>query len=72
MSESLIPGVDLRRKHRGDPAALEILAIKNWAEELAALADDWLAAREAHREHQAEQAEAEEYRAATELSRSTP
>lgn len=71
-AESLIPGVDNRRKHRGDPAALEVLTIREWAEELAALADDWLTAREAYREHQAEQAEAREHRAATELSRSTP
>lgn len=67
-----IPGVDLRRRHRRDSAALEVLAIKEWAEELASLADDWLTAREAYREHQAEQAEAREHRAATELSRSTP
>lgn len=45
-AESLIPGVDNRRKHRGDPAALEVLTIREWAEELAALADDWLTARE--------------------------
>ena len=66
-----IPGVDLRRRHRGDTAALEVLAIREWAEELAALADDWLTAREAYREHQAEQAEAREHRAATELSGGT-
>lgn len=66
-----IPGVDLRRRHRGDSAALEVLAIKEWAEELASLADDWLTAREAYREHQAEQAEAREHRAATELSGGT-
>ncbi len=66
-----IPGVDLRRKHRADPAALEVLAIKEWAEELAASADDWLTARETYRAHQAEQAEAREHRAATELSGGT-
>lgn len=64
--------MDRRRKHRGDPAALEVLAIREWADELAALADDWLAARENYRAHQAEQAEAREHRAATELSRRRP
>lgn len=66
-----IPGVDMRLRHRGDSAALEVLAIREWAEELAALADDWLTAREAYREHQAEQAEAREHRAQTELSGGT-
>ncbi|PWD42219.1 hypothetical protein ACN93_15100 [Gordonia paraffinivorans] len=64
-----IPGVDIRVRHRGDPAALEVLAIREWAATLAALADDWLTARETYRAHQAEQAEAREHRAATELSR---
>lgn len=64
-----IPGVDMRLRHRGDPAAEEVLAIREWAEELASIADAWLAGREAYREHQAEQAEAREHRAATELRR---
>lgn len=68
---SRIPGVDMRLRHRGDPAALEVLAIKEWAEELAALADDWLTAREAYRARQAEQREAAEHRAQTELSGGT-
>ena len=69
--DSLIPGVDPRRTFKGDPAALEVLAIREWAAELAAIADDWLRARERYREHQAEQAEAREHRAATELSGGT-
>ncbi|KJR08443.1 hypothetical protein [Gordonia sihwensis] len=71
-AEPALPGVDLRRRHRGDPAAEEVLAIREWAEELASIADAWLAGREALRARQAEEAEAREYRAATELSRSTP
>jgi hypothetical protein len=51
---------------------MEVLAIREWADELAALADEWLAARETYRAHQAEQAEAREHRAATELSRRQP
>ena len=66
---SRIPGVDMRLRHRGDPAAEEVLAIKEWAEELAALADDWLESRERWREQQAEQREAAEHRAQTELRR---
>ena len=66
-----IPGVDMRLRHRGDSAALEVLAIREWAEELASLADDWLTAREAYRAAQAEQAEAREHRAQTELSGGT-
>ncbi len=64
-----IPGVDPKRRHRGDPAAEEVLAIREWAEELASIADAWLAGREALRARQAEEAEAREYRAQTELSR---
>ncbi|MDH3025305.1 hypothetical protein QEN35_13005 [Gordonia alkanivorans] len=67
-----IPGVDIRVRHRGDPAAQEVLAIREWATTLAGMADDWLTARETYRAHQAEQAEAREHRAATELSRRQP
>ncbi|MBD0862737.1 hypothetical protein IA539_16215 [Gordonia sp. zg691] len=52
-----------------DPAADEIQTIKAKAEELAALADAWLLARESYRAHQAEQIEAREHRAATALLR---
>lgn len=59
-------------RHRDDPAALEVLAIKEWAEALAEMAEEWLTGRERLRAHQAEQREAAEHRAQTELSRSTP
>lgn len=66
---SRIPGIDMRRRHRGDPAAEEVLALREWCLELADMLDDWLGAREAYREHQAEQREAAEHRAQTELRR---
>lgn len=71
MTAPHIRGVDDRRRHRDDPAALEILAIREWAQELAERADAWLDSRERWREHQAEQAEAREHLAATEIVRTT-
>lgn len=68
---SRIPGVDMRLRHRGDPAAEEVLTLREWCLELADMLDDWLSAREAYRAHQAEQAEAREHRAQTELSGGT-
>lgn len=44
--------------HAGDPAALEVLQIRNWAEELASIANSWLNQREVYRAHQAQQANA--------------
>ncbi|GAC50955.1 hypothetical protein GOACH_35_00070 [Gordonia aichiensis NBRC 108223] len=52
-----------------DPAAREVLAIAEWAEELRNLCDEWLAGREAQAEARSELAQAREYRAETELSR---
>ncbi|AWO85147.1 hypothetical protein DLJ61_17970 [Gordonia terrae] len=47
---------DERRRHRDDPAALELLAIREWASELAQRADAWLEGRERLRERQANEA----------------
>ena len=61
-----IPGVDMRLRHRGDPAAEEVLTLREWCLELADMLDDWLDGRERWREQQAEQREAAEHRAQTE------
>ena len=66
-----IPGIDMRRRHRGDPAAEEVLALREWTLELADMIDAWLEGRERWREQQAEQREAAEHRAATELRRTS-
>lgn len=66
---SRIPGVDMRLRHRGDPAAEEVLALREWTLELADMIDAWLESRELWREQQAEQREAAEHRAQTELRR---
>ena len=52
-----------------DPAADEIEEIRRRALELAAMADQWLRSRERYRVAMAEQTEAREHRAATQLRR---
>ena len=69
MTAPHIRSVDDRRRHRDDPAALEILAIREWAQELAERADAWLVGRERLRECQAEQTEAREHMAQSEVLR---
>lgn len=59
----------LARRLGDDPAADEVVAIRDWAEELRSICDEWLAGRERLRAAQAEAAEAREHRAHTELGR---